>query len=75
MSIFYFPKNVLKSRSDKKDKFPIAAKLKAVNEIYKNTARVCGFLTESNVFKTSDISLAQGPLLSDCGLNFKGMGA
>ena len=69
MSIFYFPKNVLKSCSDKKDKFPIATKLN------KNTARVCGFLTESHVFKTSDISLAQGPLLSDCGLNFKGMGA
>jgi len=38
MVIFCFPKNVLKSRSGKKDKFPMAAKLKAVNEIYKNAA-------------------------------------
>lgn len=47
MVIFCFPKNVLKSCSrqeiieiivDKKDKFPMAAKLKAVSEIYKNTA-------------------------------------
>ena len=38
MVIFCFPKNVLNSHSDKKDKFPTAAKLKAVNEIYENTA-------------------------------------
>lgn len=38
MVIFCFPKDVLKSRSDKKDKFPMAAKLKVVNEICKNTA-------------------------------------
>lgn len=37
MFVFYFPKNVLKSRSDKTDKFPMAANLKGVNEIYKNS--------------------------------------